>query len=170
MFRAIAEMFLCQWHRILNLPTQSPPSWYSDRYHEELEELEDAKSRLEKISEESDVFFTLSRAKYDGYPVADLPAFEARHVPIYGYMLAKYTSRCAFYHVLALLCGAPSCSTVREVVNPTKDEKLEVVARRHLIDPEKFKTTANGDGLPSLRWSSVFVGVRTAPVHVPIRT
>ncbi|KAI0912382.1 hypothetical protein F4823DRAFT_634378 [Ustulina deusta] len=138
MIRKMGRLVLNQWHKLLNLPRQSPISWHRDRFHEEVAELRDAKTRLEKLSEASDVFFALSRAKYDGFPIGNMPPFRIHHIPIYAYMLAKYTSRWAFYRVLALLCKAPSCSTVREVVNPSKDNKLEVVARRHNIDPEKF--------------------------------
>ncbi|KAI0969475.1 hypothetical protein F4678DRAFT_481075 [Xylaria arbuscula] len=138
MLRSLGRRILNKWHKLLNLPRQSPRSWHCDRFREELVELHDAKTRLEKLSEASDVFFALSRAKYDGFPITDMPAFRIHHIAIYGYMLAKYTSRWAFYRVLALLCTAPSHSTVREVVNPSKDSKLEVVARRHSIDPEKF--------------------------------
>ncbi|KAI0509770.1 hypothetical protein F5B22DRAFT_316256 [Xylaria bambusicola] len=129
---------LHRWHKMLGLPRQSPRSWHLDRYNEERIELEAARTRLEKLSEASDVFFAISRARYDGFPIADLPPVHGRHITIYGYMIAKYTSRWAFYRMLAFLCKAPSHSAVREVVNPSKDEKLAVVARRHDIDPAKF--------------------------------
>ncbi|KAI0454117.1 hypothetical protein F5B21DRAFT_256981 [Xylaria acuta] len=143
MLRPVAESMLRQWHKLLSLQRQSPSSWHHDQFREELEEFDDAQNWLERVSEASDVFFAISRARYDGFPIADLPSLEPYHIPIYGYMLAKYTSRWAFYRALAFLCGAPSHSTVREVVNPTKDEKLETVARRHQIDPEKFKSTGH---------------------------
>ena len=59
--------------------------------------------------------------------------------PAYAYMLAKYTSRWAFYRTAALLCGAPDAGAVREVVNPGKDSKLDDVAVRHGIDPIAFR-------------------------------
>ncbi|KAI8944002.1 hypothetical protein F4801DRAFT_585895 [Xylaria longipes] len=141
MLRTVGEFMLRQWHKLLSLPRQAPASWHEDRFREEIEEFDDAKNWLERLSEASDVFFVISRAKYDGFSIADLPSLQPCHIPIYGYMLAKYTSRWAFYWALAFLCRAPSQSTIREVVNPTKDEKLETVARRHQIDPEKFKST-----------------------------
>lgn len=139
MLRTICNTFLHYWHSMLDLPRPASRSWYSDRYNEELIELAEATSTLDKISEESDVFFAAIRAKHDGFPIAELPDFQARHALIYGYMLCKYTSRWAFYWTLARLCGAPADSKVREVVNPTKDSKLELVARRHNIDPDQFK-------------------------------
>lgn len=71
---------------------------------------------IERLSEASDVFFAMSRAKYDGYPIAELPSLGLRSIPVYGYMLAKFTSRWAFYRALAFLCGAAAPGTVREVV------------------------------------------------------
>ncbi|KAJ8132201.1 hypothetical protein O1611_g1426 [Lasiodiplodia mahajangana] len=141
LLRSVGEFVLVQWHRVLGLPRQSPRSWHQDRFNEELEELNEANDWLEKVSEASDVLFAISRAKYDGFPIADVPSLRPSNVIIYGYMLAKYTSRWAFYRTLAFLSGAPATSTVREVVNPTKDHKLENVARRHHIDPERFKST-----------------------------
>ncbi|KAH8165604.1 hypothetical protein CIB48_g2646 [Xylaria polymorpha] len=141
MLRSAGEFMLHQWHRLLNLPRQSQSSWHKDRFCEELEEFDNAQSWLERVSEASDVFFVISRARYDGFPIADLPSLQPSHIHIYGYMLAKFTSRWAFYRALAFLCRGHSHSAVREVVNPTKDDKLETVARRHQIDPEKFKST-----------------------------
>lgn len=136
--RTAGEFVLYRWHKFLNLQRQSPRSWHEDRFREEIEEFHNAATRLEKISEASDVFFALSRAKYDGFSIGDIPSLGPSNTLIYGYMLAKFTSRWAFYRALACLCGA---HPVREVVNPTKDEKLETVARRHNINPERFKST-----------------------------
>ncbi|KAI1074844.1 hypothetical protein F5B20DRAFT_423443 [Whalleya microplaca] len=135
----ILKTILHWWHRMLNLPRHSPPSWYLDRLREELQERRAANTSIEKLSETADVFFSISRAKCDGFPVQELPRLSFRHVPVYAYMLAKFTSRWAFYRVVAFLCGAPHHYTVREVVNPSKDHKLDEVAFRHHIDQGKFK-------------------------------
>lgn len=37
------------------------------------------------------------------------------------------------------MCNASHYDSVREVVNPAKDRKLEEVAARHQIDPAEFK-------------------------------
>ena len=125
---------LRRWHRLLDLPRQSSPSWYRDRLREELRELRVATTPLQKLSETSDVFFSVSRACYE------LPPFHAsRHSLVYGYMLVKFTSRWCFYQATALFCGAPRYDTVREVVNPAKDRNLEIVAARHRIDPMSFR-------------------------------
>ncbi|OTB11314.1 hypothetical protein K445DRAFT_307234 [Daldinia sp. EC12] len=135
----IAKKILRQWHKLLGLRRQTPLSWHRDRLREELQERRDATRPLEKLSETADVFFSISRAKYDGFPVRTLPHFSVSHVLVYAYMLAKYTSRWAFYRVAAFLCGAPNYGIVREVVNPAKDNKLDEVASRHHIDQREFK-------------------------------
>ncbi|KAK3944417.1 hypothetical protein QBC46DRAFT_374274 [Diplogelasinospora grovesii] len=134
------ERLLHRWHKYLGLSRQSPSSWYRDRLHEELQERRVASTFWRKVSETSDVFFSISRARHDGFPVRRLPHFAAsRHSLVYAYMLAKYTSRWKFYRATAILCGVGDYSSVREVVNPSKDHKLEEVATRHRIDPIKFK-------------------------------
>ncbi len=134
-----SKTILCRWHKLLSLPRQSSSAWYRDRLREELAEYRAASTPLARLSEAADVFFSLSRATYDGFPVHRLPPFTIRHIPVYGYMLAKFTSRWLFYRALAFLCGAPHHFSVREVVNPNKDHKLEAVAFRHHIDRQRFK-------------------------------
>ena len=127
--------FLQRWHRVLDLPKQTPPSWYSDILAGELQELREATTPIEKLSETSDVFFSIMRAKYDGYPIGELPPLNSWwHFLVYVYMIGKFTSRWGFYCTTGRLCGG----SVREVVNPKKDSKLEGVARRHGIDVGKF--------------------------------
>lgn len=138
--RTITPRLLRRWHEMLGLPRQSPPTWYRDRLREELRERSAATTRWQRLSETSDVFFSISRAQHDGFPVGKLPPLtNPRHTPVYVYMLAKYTLRWQFYRMAALLCCAPCYTSVREVVNPSKDCKLEDVASRHQIDPVTFK-------------------------------
>ena len=138
--RPTGNGLLRRWHGMLGLSRQSPPSWYRDRLQEELRERRTANTFWRKLSESSDVFFSLSRAQHDGFPVRKLPAFVAsRHVLVYAYMLAKYTSRWIFYRTAAILCNAPRYDLVREVVNPGKDRKLDEVASRHQINPVEFE-------------------------------
>ena len=133
------DALLRRWHRMLGLARQSPPSWYRDRLREELKERRDAKTFLEKLSETSDVLFSISRARHDGFPVQSLPPFRTtRHTLAYTFMLLKYTLRWRFYRIAAKFCKAPHWGSVREVVNPGKDGNLREVARRHNIDPEEF--------------------------------
>ena len=133
---------LRRWHRLLGLSRKPTQSWHQERLLDELRELREAKTPVERISETSDVFFTISRAAYDGCPIRELPSLTIHHAPVYAYMLGKFTSRWAFYRVAAYFCGSLHYHTVREVVNPSKDSKLDEVATRHNIDPVKFKRIA----------------------------
>ena len=143
--RSSGNAILKRWHGMLGLSRQSPPSWYRDRLREELMEHRIANTRWQKLSEASDVFFSCSRAQYDGCPVRNVPPFlTVRHVPVYVYMLVKFTSRWTFYRTAAIICKAPRYDLVREVVNPSKDRKLEEVASRHQIDPVAFKRVSRG--------------------------
>jgi hypothetical protein len=137
--RLSTNAFLREWHRKLGLPRQSPLSWYRDRLREELLERRTAKTSWRKLGETSDVLFSISRARFDGFPIRHLPPFTSRYVLVYAYMVVKYTLRWKFYQTTARLCHAPNYSSVREVVNPDKDYKLEEVALRHQIEAERFK-------------------------------
>ncbi|KAK6498287.1 hypothetical protein TWF506_004526 [Arthrobotrys conoides] len=138
--RPTIEALLKRWHRMLGLARQSPPSWYRDRVREELRERRAARTRLQRLSETSDVFFSISRARYDGFPVRGLPPFSAfRHLHVYASMMMKYTLRWKFYCIVARRCKAPQHASVREVVNPAKDSKLDEVSSRHQIDPAEFR-------------------------------
>jgi hypothetical protein len=137
--RSSEATLLTRWFRQLGLPRQTPPSWYKDRLREELRERHNATTSWQKLSESSDVYFCLSRARYDGFPIKRLPGFApSRHAPVYAYMLCKYTSRWGFYRVVAMLCRSTPYKSVCEVVNPFKDVKLAEVAVRHHIDPVQF--------------------------------
>lgn len=134
----IYGLLLRRWHRSLDLPRQSPPSWYRMRVREELQERRTSRTFWRRLSETSDVFFSISRARYDDFPVRELPPFTiSRHTLVYAYMLYKYSMRWAFYRTLTWLCGADR-RNVREVVNPAKDLKLVEVALRHDIEVERF--------------------------------
>ena len=129
---------------MLALPRQTPPSWYRDRVRKELRERRIAKTPWQKPSETSDVFFSLNRAHYDGFPVRRLSPFDATsHILVYLYMLGKFTLRWNFFRLAAVICHAPHCNLVREVVNPSKDQKPEEAALRHQIDPMELKTVDN---------------------------
>lgn len=129
--------FLTLWHRALGLQRQVPRSWHSDRLREEEQELREARTYLEKISEASDVLFSISRARHEGFDIRSLPSFfDRKYTLAYLYLVGKFSSRCLFYMTASLLCRAPH--VVREVVNPTKDEKLLIVATRHGLDPVQF--------------------------------
>lgn len=135
---SIRDMVLTKWHGILNL-RRYPPSFHRARLAEELLEQREATTYISRLSETSDVLFTTSRARHQGSPVGRLPPLAAPHAAAYAYMLAKFTSRWAFYRAAGRLCGDDD---VREVINPLKDEKLVAVAMRHGLDPVRFRKVA----------------------------
>lgn len=138
------DTFLIRWHRLLNLPRQTTSTWHRTRLREELLERHHAKSPLARTSEASDVLFAISRAAFDGFPICTRPRGS---VAAYTYMLAKYTSRWAFYRTAARFAGVSDFNAVSEVVNPAKDAKLDAVAARHGINPVTFRTVGR-----RLRW------------------
>ena len=143
MLSHIGNALLKRWYRSLRLPLHAP-SFYLDRYNEELEELSQAKTSIDRLSETSDVLFAWKRAQFEGYPVGDLPPALLRasdKVHVYVYMVLKLTSRWMFFRTTALLCGARlrEVGAMSEVVNAGKDWKLERVARTHGIDPVRFR-------------------------------
>ncbi|EQL02553.1 hypothetical protein OCS_01744 [Ophiocordyceps sinensis CO18] len=131
------QPLLRQWHGFLDLKRQPQP-WYGERLLEELAEQRAARTALERLSETADVLYVTSRAEHDGHGLGEMPAFRARHLVVYAYLVLKYTSRYAFYRVAARCCGCPDLDSVREVVNPARDHKLGQVARRNGIDAAKF--------------------------------
>ncbi|RWQ95389.1 hypothetical protein C8Q69DRAFT_491611 [Paecilomyces variotii] len=116
---------LRKWHRILGLTKQQPISWHRDRLREELSGRRTATTRWQQPNETSDVLFSLSQARHDGFPLRLLPSMLApQYMPVYAYMLVKYTSRWSFYRV----------------VNPRKIFfKVDEVALRHGIDQARFR-------------------------------
>ncbi|KAL4952140.1 hypothetical protein BDW69DRAFT_195896 [Aspergillus filifer] len=122
--------FLRTWHKYLSLPRISNRTWHLARLSEELAERAAATTHLSRLSETADILFILSRARYDGSPL---------HLQFHAcYMLGKFTSRWGFYQVAALCAGERDWRGVREVVNPRKMSKVAEVARRHVIEKEKF--------------------------------
>jgi hypothetical protein len=156
--QVVGEAFLHLWHGMMSLQSQSPPSWYEDRLREEVVALSLATGYIEKLSEESDLFFLLSRSQYDGFPQRVLPpllhpwfpllTFRFRNALVYAYMILKYTGRFAFYRAVARRCGDENWWDVREVIDPADDSNLEEVAKQHGIEEERFKKVAKR----LLRW------------------
>jgi hypothetical protein len=67
--RPPVNALLRKWHDKLSLSRQSPPSWYRGRLREELLERRNASCHMLKLSETADVFFTIIRARYNGFPI-----------------------------------------------------------------------------------------------------
>lgn len=139
----VLDSFLTKWHKMLALQRQAPSSWHRSRLREEFVERRDATTTISRLSESSDVFFCISRAMHDRFPIVGRPTFTmGRNGVIYLYMMGKYSSRWAFYRTAAFLCEKRArlgAEAVNEVVNPRKDANLDVVAGRHGIDPVRFR-------------------------------
>ncbi|OAQ99316.1 hypothetical protein LLEC1_05493 [Akanthomyces lecanii] len=148
---------LRRWHGFLRLARQSP-SWYRERLREELLERREALTPMQKLSETADVFYILSRAMHDGYPLQTVtPYTPIPHIFIYTYMIAKFTSRWLFYRVAARLCRTPNAGQVREVINPAKEHKVGEVAFRHGLDRSDVRIIRDTNTMatsPVLRVSS----------------
>ena len=88
------------------------------------------------------MFFAIGRAAYDGYRIDEQPALtkSGRNVLVYTYMIGKCSSRCAFYQTAAALCRKGKWGEVREVVNPSRGEKVRGLAERGGVCPHKFQS------------------------------
>ncbi|KAJ2987959.1 hypothetical protein HDV02_005875, partial [Globomyces sp. JEL0801] len=117
-----------KWHQFLGLPRHSK-QWYRIMLRGEIKELHQAKTRLERLSERSDVYYALQRAQFDGYPIRKLDSFRPKHLVAISYMVAKYTNRWLYYRLIGWMCGSKVPFT--EVVNPKKEEKLVKVAIKY---------------------------------------
>jgi hypothetical protein len=96
---------------------------------------------LHKLSEISDVLYALSRSKYDGYAIRQRLKLSTKHIVPYTYMFFKYSLRWGFYRVAGIVSRSPN--GIREVVNPCRDSKLQVVGERWKVgDVEQFIKTA----------------------------
>lgn len=88
------EKLVERWYKALALVPQTSPSWYRHRFREELVERRKAKGCWHQLGETSDVLFSIIRARYDGFPVRNLPfPYSARWVTISAYMIMKFSIR-----------------------------------------------------------------------------
>jgi hypothetical protein len=137
------EAVLQVWIRALKLSPQPTKAFHQERLDEELVELEQAKTIIEKLSEAADVEFTTLRARCNGHNIRELSRpLTFRHIAVYVYMLGKFTSRCALYRAAGALSSATK--QINELTNPSKDWKLAAVADRHReqLDAHKFVAMA----------------------------
>ncbi|CAG8127488.1 unnamed protein product [Penicillium nalgiovense] len=132
------------WFTMLNLQRQPLASWHRARLREELRESRLAETSWQKLSETSDVLFSITRAHYYGFLIQNPSCLAGLNSsPIYMYMLAKYTSRWSFFKAAALFCNAQHWKLVHELVNPDKDHKLTEVASRHGINEKDFRQVSH---------------------------
>jgi hypothetical protein len=77
---------------------------------------------MSKLSETADVFFTTMRADTTVFR-SEVYRLSRSDTPVYAYVILKYILLWKLYR-----------TTLRELVNPRKDHKLNKVALRHNID------------------------------------
>ncbi|KAJ5431729.1 hypothetical protein N7445_008227 [Penicillium cf. griseofulvum] len=78
------------WFQTLSLPQQSHLSWHRARLREELCERRTAKTSWQKLSETSDVLFSITRSQYDGFLIRNPSCFSCLHsTPIYLYITRR---------------------------------------------------------------------------------
>ena len=132
--------FLKRWHTVLGLSRKPELAWHKSRLAEELLERRKATTPLGRLSETSDILFTLSRARHDGFSIPFQPSWSRAYNGFAKlYMLSKFTSRWGFYRVAAYCVGKHDWRSVREVVNPRKRAKVDEVALRHGIPMNEFR-------------------------------
>ncbi|KAL4985538.1 hypothetical protein BDW68DRAFT_189613 [Aspergillus falconensis] len=131
---------LKKWHTLLGLSRKPELAWHRSRLTEELLERRMAATPLSRLSETSDILFTLSRAQHDGFSIYFRPSWSRTYNGLAKiYMLSKFTSRWGFYRVAAYCAGKRDWRAVREVVNPRKRAKVDEVALRHGIPTRVFR-------------------------------
>lgn len=127
------------WHNKLDMPKHDL-AWHQQDMADELQELEEAKGLIYKWSELSDVVYTCTRAHWSGHPEIIFPFSKARLYLGSVYMFPKYSLRWGFFRKLGKKFDKNL--EIREVRNPEKLEKLEVIAKKYNLDPHRFKAEA----------------------------
>ena len=122
------------WHNWLDMEKHDR-AWYVRDIEDEYEELTEAESWLEKWSELSDVVYTVSRARWNGYEL-ESPLTTIQKVVGVKYMIPKYSLRWLFFYRAGKKCG--SVQKVTEVCNPKKVHKLHSIADLYDINPNDF--------------------------------
>lgn len=128
-------MLIHHWHNILSMPRKDL-DWHKQDIKDELIEWQEAKGFVASWSELSDVAYTYTRAKWDGFslppPLKPFLLFLG-----YWYMIPKYTLRWFFYYSIGKQLNSPI--KVTEVRNPLKAHKLDHIANKYDLDPETFR-------------------------------
>lgn len=123
------------WHNRLDMPKYDL-AWHKADVADELQELVEAKSFIDKWSELSDISYTYTRAKWSGHVDIDLPITYHQYLIGLIYMFPKYSLRWNFFYKLGKRLGAEV--KVTEVRNPKKLSKLENIAEKYGLDKKQF--------------------------------
>lgn len=107
---------------------------------EELAEYHDARGLINSWSELSDVVYTYTRARWSGHTSLSFPFPRTMFYIGALYMIPKYTLRWKFFRVLGHRFDTHL--HISEVRNPKKIVKLETIAKKYDLDPERFVSEA----------------------------
>lgn len=123
-----------QWHNLLDMPKKDE-QWHKEDIADEYTELDEARGPINRWSEYSDVVYTVTRARWDGY---DFASPLSKGLFLYGslYMFPKYTLRYLFFRQAGKKLR--SSRPLHEVRNPKKTHKLHHIASKYDLDPAKF--------------------------------
>jgi len=133
------QKIINSWHSILDMPKRDL-AWHRGDIAREFEEWKEAEGFINKWSELSDVAYTYTRAQWSGHEDVEFPFKKINLYIGFIYMLPKYSLRYSFYRVLGKRINKEA--KLKEVRNPKKIEKLEHIANKYNLDPNKFKDEA----------------------------
>lgn len=129
-----------RWHSYLDMP-KNDLDWHRKDIEDELLEFKQAKKFFDKWSEISDVVYTYTRAKWSGHTDINFPLSRSYFYVGLLYMFPKYTLRWRFFRAVGKKID--SDLNIKEVRNPRKSEKLDVMAEKYNLDKIQFKTEVN---------------------------
>lgn len=127
-------MIVHRWHTWVNQPKEDI-DWHKTDIADELKELQEATSVVNRWSELSDVVYTVTRGRWSGHDL-EFPINRRQQMIGYAYMFPKYSSRALFFRRAGKKAGASQ--RLESVRNPKKVAKLENIARQNGINPESF--------------------------------
>lgn len=173
---SILQRLVQRWIRRLSLTRQLSRTWHRARILEELQERRMAISTLQKLSETSDVLFSIYRAQHDGVFLRRLPLpLSFHHLPVCVYMIAKFSLRWLFFRMAALLSQEKNYRAVCEVINPSRNHKLVQVAVRHRMSSTFVRKCMNSEfrivpgpnrGIGNRRERLARISIGRSPNHV----
>lgn len=128
-------MIIHVWHELLNMPKHDE-RWHIDDIADEYQELQEARTLVEKWSELSDVSYVYSRARWSGHKNVSSPISRPMRVIGYVYMFPKYSLRFWFFRTAGNALGQKR--RIREVRNPQKVHKLHHIAGKYDLPADTF--------------------------------
>ncbi len=122
------------WHNWLGMKKHGL-AWHQADIDDELTELNEAHSFIERWSEKSDVVYTYTRARWAGHQDINFPLITSDYLVGWVYMIPKYSMRWFFFKT----AGRKLDAEVHAVRNPRKIYKLHEIAEKNKLDPLEFE-------------------------------